>query len=160
MDTDLPNPRIRALRDADLGYGFLPWAKGPEWETLEYHHFALLVPEYSHLSYAIPAGYRFNKASTPPLLWGPPFNYTPDGLGTVPALEHDFLCDLLTGGSDWLRERFQGDLPKHPPAPVVHEHFRLQLLRYGTRPAKANTWGKAVALIGPKGRLRFWSSQS
>lgn len=152
----LPNPRIVPIRDAGLFYGIWPWAKGPEWQTAECHSFSLLVPEYAHLSYLIPEGYKFNKASTPPIFWGPPFNYLPDGLATVPSLEHDFLCDLITGGSPWLIEQFGGDLPKGPPAPVVHEHFRLQMRRYEVRPSKADAWGKVVAYVGPKGKLRFW----
>ncbi len=157
ISAPLPNPRLRALRNAELGYGLLPWAKGPLWETEEVHEFALLVPGYTHLKYRIPLKYQFNKASTPALLWGPPFNYTPDGTATVPSLEHDFLCDLLTGGSEWLKTQFPDGLPRVPPADVVHEHFRMSLHLYGTRPSQADAWGKAVALLGPKGRLRFWS---
>lgn len=151
----LPHPNIISLRDPDFGYGIWPWAKGPQWMTKEPHRFTLLTSGYTHLEYQIPDGYIFNKASTPPVFWGPPFNYMPDGLCTIPALEHDFLCDLLTGSSDWLKSVFHGDLPKAPPAQAVHEHFRLQLHRYGVRSTKADTWGKLVALFGPKGKLRF-----
>ena len=155
MTEDLPYPNIVSLRDADFGFGIWPWSKGPEWMTKESHTFKLLTPGYTHMEYQVPAGYRFNKASTPPILWGPPLNYIPDGLCVVPALEHDFLCDLLTGGSEWLKNVFHGELPRSPSASVVHEHFRLQLLRYGVRRAKADAWGRVVALFGPKGKLRF-----
>lgn len=157
MNSPLPNPRIRSLRDPDFAFGLWPWSKGPLWQTEEAHPFAILVPGWQHLKYKIPAEYRFNKASTPSLLWGPPLNYLPDGLATVPSLEHDFLCDLITGGSPWLTERLGDIYPKLPPSAVVHEHFRLQMRRYGVRPTKADAWGKAVALIGPRGRLNFWS---
>lgn len=155
MSEDLPYPNIISLRDPDFGYGIWPWSRGPQWLTKGPHQFKVQTPGYGHMAFQIPDGYVFNKASTPPIFWGPPCNYTPDGLCTIPALEHDFLCDLLTGGSDWLKSVFHGELPKAPPAPAVHEHFRLQLLRYGVRPTKANTWGKLVALFGPKGKLRF-----
>lgn len=151
----LPNPRDRSIRDPGFGFGLWPWAQGPEWEMEEEHLFKLLVPRYDHLGYRIPAGYRYNKASTPPLLWGPPFNYLPDGLARVPSLEHDFLCDLLTGASPWLKAQLNGFLPKCPPPEVVHEHFRLQMLRYGVRPSKAKAWHTAVSLVGPKGKLRW-----
>lgn len=153
--TLLPNPQDRCLRDPGLFFGLWPWAKGPEWEMEEEHRFKILVPGYDHLRYRIPVGYRYNKASTPSLLWGPPFNYLPDGQARVPSLEHDYLCDLLLGGSDWLKDRFDGVLPRVPPAEVVHEHFRLQMLRYGVREAKAKAWHTAVALVGPKGKLRW-----
>ncbi len=152
---DLPNPRDRPIRDPGLFFGLWPWAKGPEWETEDEHRFTCLVPGWTHLGYRIPRGYRYNKASTPPLLWGPPFNYLPDGLARVPALEHDFLCDLLTGGSPWLKAHLSDTLPKCPPPQVVHEHFHLQMLRYGVRKSKADAWHAAVAMVGPKGRLRW-----
>lgn len=156
MDTaPLPNPKDRAIRDPGLFFGLWPWAKGPEWEMEEEHRFRILVPDYKHLRYRIPVGYRYNKASTPSLLWGPPFNYLPDGHARVPSLEHDFLCDLLLGGSDWLKAQFDGVLPRVPPAEVVHEHFRRQMLRYGVRPSKAKAWHTAVAMVGPKGKLRW-----
>ena len=153
---ELAHPEIVALRDPDPFYGFWPWSKGPLWETRSPHSFDIRVPGYQHLSYTIPNGYTFNKASTPPILWGPPLYYTPDGLCEVPSLEHDFLCDLLTGGSPWLKRQYEGRLPAPPPAPIIHEHFRLQLLRYGLRASKAQAWGTAVALLGPKGKLKFW----
>lgn len=147
-------PSIAPLRDPDIGFGLLPWARGPMWRLDEDHHFHIAVPGFDLFKYRIPSGYEFNKASIPALLWGPPWNYLPDGLCTVPALEHDFLCDLLEGGGWWLREQFGGALPNVPPARIVHEHFRLRLHAWGVRENKANAMGRAVAWFGPGGSLR------
>jgi hypothetical protein len=82
-------------------------------------------------------------------------NYLPDGLCLLPALEHDFLCDLLSGGSGWLEARLDG-LPGCPPAADVHEHFRLRLHECGVRPGKAEAMGRAVAALGPQGWAWPW----
>lgn len=148
-------PNHTPLRDASLGFGLWPWARGPLWRLEEPHTFSLAVfliePAWSH--YTIPAGYEFDKASVPPVLWGPPFNYLPDGLCTVPALEHDFLCDLLSGGSAWLQEQL-GELPPAPPAAVIHQHFEARLYQWGVRPGKARAMGAAVKRFGPGGTWR------
>ena len=97
MNASLYTPRIAALRDASIGYGILPWANGPMWELQERYVFRIVYPDRDPgRLFEIPEGYQFNKASVPPLFWGFPFGYTPDGLCTVPALEHDFLCDFST----------------------------------------------------------------
>lgn len=145
-----PPPTIRPLRDAQFGFGLWPWSKGPLWRLEEDFEF-----EAAGRVFTIPSGYQFDKASIPSFLWGFPVNYTPDGLCTVPALIHDFLCDLLTGGSEWLKERL-GSLPA-PLSPFdTHHAFYLALLEYGVRPGKAKAMYVAVRNLGPKGRLRFW----
>lgn len=147
----LHTPRIRALRDASIGYGILPWAEGPLWELAEDYHFKLAVPGYTtnhQIHYRIPAGYRFNKASIPPIFWS--FGLTPDGLVTVPSLEHDFLCDLLTGGSFWLREQATPfDCLRAPDAHSVHHHFELRCRQWGMSRFKARVMGLAVKTLGP-----------
>ena len=144
----LPQPNITPLRDAQIGFGLWPWSKGPLWRLEEDWEF-----EAAGRFFTIPKGYQFDKASVPSFFWGAPFNYTPDGLCTVPALQHDFLCDLLLGGSEWLKEQL-GELPK-PLSPFdTHHSFYLALLEYGVRPSKAKTMYVAVKNFGPKGRLR------
>lgn len=156
--------RIRPIRDASPGFGLLPrcvfrWVRGPLWRLEEDHEFTLAVPccmpSCVPFKFRIPAGYEFDKASIPPLFWGPPLNYAPDGLCTEPALEHDFLCDLLNGGSQWLNKKLI-TVPAPPPAWMVHEHFRLRLHEAGVRPKKAQVMGRAVALFGPQGRAWPW----
>ncbi len=148
-------PFIVPVRDADWGFGLWPWAKGPLWKITREHVFAVEIDGFKR-TYVIPAGYEFDKASIPPVFWGPPFNYTPDGLCTIAALEHDFLCDLLRGGSDWLRAR----LPiaplwrEAPPAELVHWYFEQRLIAEGVRPGKARWMGRAVRWFGPGGKFR------
>ena len=89
--------------------------------------------------FTIPVGYEFDKASVPPFFWGFPFNYTPDGLCTVPALEHDFLCDLHAGGSDWLRVR----LTPLPAAPSQAAGASLLLVGY--------SWGAIISSLALRG---------
>lgn len=158
-----PVLRIRPIRDASFGFGFLPrflfwrWVRGPLWRLEEDHVFTLAVPPCtpfcSPCQFTIPSGYEFDKASIPPMFWS--FGYTPDGLCLNPALEHDFLCDILSSGSPWLKERL-GVLPKSPPAWMVHEHFRLRLHEVGLRYSKAEAMGRAVAYFGPQGRAWPW----
>lgn len=155
-------PLITPICDADLGYGLWPWARGPKWRLEQDYTFVLArdvwwedAPQLMPI-YTIPRGYLFDKASVPPFLWGFPFGYTPDGLCTLPALEHDFLCDLLAGGSSWLAHRLlPNPLPMCPPARVVHEHFEKRLFEVGVRPSKAKAMGLAVKLLGPGGKLRW-----
>lgn len=108
------------------------------------------LPPPLRVVFTIPAGYEFDKASVPSFLWGFPFNYTPDGLCTVPALEHDFLCDLHRGGSAWLKGRL-GVVPPAPPPAVIHRHFYDRLLEWGVRPSKARAMWVAVRSVGPGG---------
>lgn len=150
-------PLIVPIRDADWGFGTpgLFWLRGPLWRITREYVFSVEIDGFKR-TYVIPAGYEFDKASIPPWLWGWPFNWTPDGLCTYPALEHDFLCDLLTGGSDWLRAR----LPisplwtEAPPAELVHRYFERRLLEEGVRPKKAEWMGRAVRWFGPRGKFR------
>lgn len=160
-----PALRIRPIRDPSLGFGFLPrflfwrWVKGPLWRLEEEHVFTLAVPRCTASCgpcvFRIPVGYEFDKASIPPLFWGFPFNYLPDGLCTNPALEHDFLCDLLSDGSPWLKNKLI-ILPAAPPAWMVHEHFRLRLHEAGVRRGKAEAMGRTVAAMGPQGWAWPW----
>ena len=144
---------IVPVRDAGFGFGLWPWAKGPLWRITRAHGFVMKVEGFKQW-YMIPAGYEFDKASVPAVFWGFPFGYTPDGLATIPALEHDFLCDLLTGGSDWLRERLELDDLVVPPAALVHRYFEQRLLADGVRPGKAKVMGRAVRWFGPGGKFR------
>jgi hypothetical protein len=144
----LRTPRIRALRDAGFGYGFLPWARGPEWELQEDHEFTVHTAKGLR-HFRIPKGYRFNKASVPPIFWGFPFGYLPDGLCTVPSLEHDMLCDLLDGGSDWLRLRLPAEMLVPPMVHEVHLHFHDRLIAFGVRSTKALAMARAVMWFGP-----------
>lgn len=153
--TPPPRQLIEPVRDADFGFGLLPWARGPLWRLTEDYIFTLHPGLWGESPrYTIPAGYHFDKASVPPFFWGPPFNYLPEGLCTLPALEHDFLCDLMDGGSWWL-ERILGALPPVPPAQIIHEHFYRSLLAAGVRRRKADAMGLAVKWFGPGGKLRI-----
>lgn len=151
-------PVITPLRDASWGFGLWPWSKGPLWRLEERWEFAVEAGAVAEAGaeaeprvFVIPAGYEFDKASIPSVFWGPPFNYTPDGLCTVPALEHDFLCDLYHGGSGWLRLRL-GTLPAPPPVGDIHRHFHTQLIAWGVRASKAELMYAAVRNFGPGGR--------
>lgn len=150
----MPVPDIHPLRDASFGFGVLPWAVGPLWELQEDWKFVVRNGGFE-AEYVIPAGYQFDKASIPTAFWGFPLNYTPDGLCTVPALEHDFLCDLFAGGSEWLRGALADEYPAScPPAPIIHRHFYFALLTWGVRIRKARVFWAAVRNFGPGGRLR------
>jgi hypothetical protein len=127
-------PDIIPIRDASIGFGLWPWSKGPLFRLVEPWEFTV-DSGGTRERFTIPAGYEFDKASVPPFFWGFPFNYTPDGLCTVPALEHDFLCDLHAGGSEWLRVRLI-PLPAAPPTTVIHRHFYDRLLAIQRPPLK------------------------
>lgn len=143
-------PDIEPISDADFGFGFWPGRKGPKWELQPYWDFEVNNGGFKK-TYRIPAGYIFDKASVPVYFWV--LGYTPDGLCTVPALEHDFLCDLLAGGSPWLLEQL-GEIPEAPPAQVVHRHFYDQLVKWGMRPSKAQVMWAGVRNFGPGGYMR------
>lgn len=136
-------PRVRAVRGTE---GFLFFGRAM-FELLEPWTFGVR----GFGSFTIPQGYKFDRASTPKIAWL--IGFTRDGLAEVPALEHDFLCDLLSGGSEWLVEQL-GALPICPPPGVVHQHFEDRLLEEGMRPSKARTMGLAVKSFGPKGWLK------
>lgn len=159
MTPQLPPPPaqlIEPVRDADFGFGLLPWARGPLWRLTEDYTFSLAPGLWEDGPlYTIPRSYAFDKASVPPFFWGPPFNYIPDGLCTLPALEHDFLCDLMDDSSWWLG-RILGDLPPVPPPELIHEHFERRLYEAGVRRSKARAMGLVVKLFGPRGKLRFF----
>lgn len=145
-------PRIIALRDPDPFFGLWPWSKGPLFRLEETWVF-LFWDGAKYCTLTIPAGYEFDKASIPAVFWGPPLGYLPDGLCTVPALEHDFLCDLASGGSDWLRKEL-GELPAVESLTMVHQHLYHRLVEYGVRPSKAKTMWEAVRKLGPGSWIR------
>lgn len=152
------------IRDASFGFGLWPWAKGPLWRLRETNSFtmppiALGDRYYFGGDYTIPAGYETDKASIPSIFWGFPFGFTPDGKHSDAALWHDFLCDLLHGGSEWLRKELGGTLPPTPPAWAIHEFFRLELHKAEVRKTKAECMGTAVRWFGPKGKFYFWQKK-
>lgn len=150
---------LREPYSVAVGDASVFWGRGKLYRLMVEHEFELAVPLCFRgcevPRFRIPVGYEFDKASVPPLFWGPPLFYTPDGLCALAALEHDFLCDLLTGGSDWLREQL-GELPECPPAWMVHEHFRLRLHQSGVKRRKAEVMGRMVAAFGPLGWAWTW----
>lgn len=145
-------PLISALRDASPFFPLWPRSKGPLFRLEESWTFAFWAGE-DYIILTIPAGYEFDKASIPSFFWGFPFNYTPDGLCTVPALEHDFLCDLASGGSEWLRERLW-PLPSITSYTDVHKHLHRRLIEYGVRASKATAMWEAVRKFGPGSWVR------
>ena len=153
MSRTLSTPDIEPIKDADFLFGIWPWSRGPMWELQPEWKFKVDNSGFT-AEYTIPAGYRFDKASVPSYFWS--FGYTPDGLCTVPALEHDFLCDIYSGGSDWLHEKL-GAVPIAPPAQVIHRHFYDQLVRWGMRPGKARVMWEGVRNFGPGGYMRLSS---
>lgn len=144
------NLDITTLRDPSPFW----FGEGPLFRLEEAYTFKLDVPPCmtgcKPTVYTIPAGYEFDKASIPRLFWGT-LAYMPSGLSDVPALEHDFLCDLWHGGSDWLRGELGGALPEVPAARLIHLHFRRRLAAVGVRPRKVWAMGHAVAAFGPGG---------
>jgi hypothetical protein len=146
-------PELTPLRDAQIAFGLWPWSKGPLWLLTEDWHFDVEVDGIIR-EFTIPAGYRFDKASIPSFFWGFPFNYTPDGLCTVAALEHDFLCDIWAGGSEWLKKQLPEEKLIPVSAAAMHRHFYNRLIESGVRPSKAKSMYVAVANFGPGGRLR------
>jgi len=153
MTPETNTPRIIAIRDPDLGFGVWPWSKGPLFLLREDWTFQFWDGKEWH-ELTIPEGYEFDKASIPSVFWGAPWDYLPDGLCTVPALEHDFLCDLNAGGSDWLKARLGGKLPLVPATEFVHKHLYWRLLAYGVRPRKAAAMWEVVRKFGPGSWVR------
>lgn len=148
-----PQPVIVPIRDAQPFAGLWPWSRTAAWRLVEPYTFQL---EHGGLilTYTIPAGYEFDGQSVPGLLHGFPLYYGPAGVGMRAGLVHDFLCDLFTGGSPWLREQLGGTLPPIPPAQVIHDTYKRIQLEDGQRPGKARTTHLAVSLFGPGGKLR------
>jgi hypothetical protein len=154
-DPDRPYPDIVPECSAHLLYGILFWVpyinqffSGPKWRLRKPWTFT--VQGYG--SFTVPANYIFDKASIPPFFHG--LGYTPDGPCTMPALQHDYLCDILQGGSDWLKQALGGQVPKAPPPAVIHSSFQQWLLDEGERPSKALAMGWAVRHFGPGGLWR------
>lgn len=145
-------PRISAIRDPDLGFGIWPWSRGPLFLLEEDWTFLFWDGEAYH-TLLIPEGYEFDKASIPAVFWGAPFNYLPDGLCTVPALEHDFLCDLYHGGSPWLRGKL-GKLLEIKSSERIHAHLYYRLLEYKVRHSKAKAMWEVVRKFGPGSWIR------
>jgi hypothetical protein len=148
----MPYPYIRPVSDAAAS--LLPWSKGPVWVLLEAWSFTVIGKE-REWHYTIPAGVCFDGQSIPMIFHGWPLHYGPEGVGMRAGLQHDWLCWLLQGGSPWMREQFPDGLPEHPPAQVIHDHYRLVQLEDGQRPRKAFFTGWAVKLFGPGGYLRW-----
>jgi hypothetical protein len=150
-------PVITPIRDAQPFAGLWPWSKPAQWCLDEPYSFTVEAPEHDfYHSYVIPVGYKFDGQSVPGILHGWPLYYGPAGVGMRAGLVHDFLCDLYSGGSEWLRERFGGMMPPVPPPAVIHETYKRIQLEDGQRPSKAKVTHAAVALFGPGGKLRFW----
>lgn len=145
-------PIIYAVRDPQWFFGVWPWSKGQLFELGE--NWTFLYQAVSGIrEFTIPKGYLFDKASIPPFLWGFPMYYTPDGKCTLPALEHDFLCDLYLGGSEALFD-MMGYKPDPVEATEVHRHFYHRMLQYGVRPSKARAMWDAVRAFGPGSWVR------
>lgn len=149
----LHTPLIVAVRDADPMFPMWPWSRGPLFRLTEDWSFSVWDGEDFDV-FHIPKDYEFDKASIPSFFWGFPFNYTPDGLCTVPALEHDFLCDIATGGSEWLKRKLGGTLPKAPTYKTLHAHFYHRLIAYGVRANKARVMWEGVCKFGPGSWIR------
>jgi len=98
----------------------------------------------------IPAGYEWNGNSVPFFLWGWPFHYMPFGLNVASSLVHDFLCDIGTGGSDWLRATMGDAYPAPLPSAEVHWDFYQRNLAWGMPRRKAQLWYQAVRTFGPR----------
>jgi hypothetical protein len=146
-------PRYRIIRDADFGFGVpllgrLFRRRGPMAELLEDFPFRAQGQDF-----LIPAGYHWNGASIPALLWGPPWNYQPFGTHVVASLVHDFLCDLGAGGSDWLRGALYDQYPTPLPWQDAHQEFYLRCLAYGAPETRAKLWWSAVHHFGPRWKL-------
>ncbi len=137
-----PPPRVRTLSEPFLFFGRAQFQLLEEWE------FDML----GYGKFVIPVGYVFDRASVPMFL--SLLGFTRDGFAEVPALEHDYLCDLWDGASPWLKQALGGVLPPYPPAQFIHCHFHQRLMQEGMRPCKANLMYNAVAYFGPGGFAR------
>lgn len=145
-------PDLIPIRDADFGFPFWPWSKGPLWRLEGAYGFTVNKDGF-HQEYVIPDGYEFDGQSVPAIFHGPPFNYGPAGVGMRAGLCHDFLCDLYQGGSDWLREALPS-LPPAPPPAIIHAVYRDIQLADRQRKLKADISWWAVDKFGPGGKLR------
>ncbi len=154
MTIETLTPLIIAVRDPDFGFGVWPWSKGPLFRMYKDDWSFQFWDGESYRTLTIPEGYEFDKASIPSFLWGAPWNYLPAGLCTVPALEHDFLCDLHSGGSDWLKARLGLPLPVIADTTFIHQHLYWRLIAYGVRPSKATAMWEAVRKFGPGSWVR------
>jgi len=145
-------PDIIPIRDADFGFPFWPWSKGPLWRLNNHYLFTVNKDTFYH-EYVIPKGYEFDGQSVPAVLHGPPFNYGPSGVGMRAGLIHDFLCDIYQGGSEWL-QRTLVKIPLAPPAAIIHEVYYDIQLADNQRKTKAGVSWWAVDKFGPGGKLR------
>lgn len=147
-------PQISVLRNPSFGFPLLPGSEGPlyvlehEWEFN-----VVLTPPQGLRRMKIPRGYEFDGASVPAFFWGFPFGYTPFGLHISAALEHDFLCDLGHGGSDWLRERLTAEEMRPLTWQETHGHFARRLNEDGLRPRQVWMMGRAVLWFGPRWKV-------
>lgn len=154
MSTDLKQPNIKPIRNAEFGFGFIPGKRGPLYQNQEDWIFVVDMGNGCLRGFTIPAGYIFNAASVPPCLWGWPFGYTPDGVHRAAAMEHDYLCDLGIKGTSF---RFNMILqlgikriPECVPHKVAHKHFHLRMAEYGMRSAQVTLFAWAVRNFGPR----------
>lgn len=156
-------PEAYAIRNTSPLFHLWPWAKGPLWKLAKPWKFRAYNYERERWEdYTIPAGYEYDKASIPSVLWGPPFYFTPDGLHSVAALEHDFLCDVFAGGSEWLKNAMGADYPEALKPRSIHGHFYHRMLAYGVPPWQARVFWQAVVEFGPGGKWlirRLWNNE-
>lgn len=150
-------PSLQPIRDPAFLFWLRPGSKGPLFRLRSPWKFTVNFDGFNQ-EYVIPVGYEFDKASIPPQFWS--LGLLPDGLCTVPAMVHDFLCDLYNGGSEWLRVAVGGVLPPAPPASIIHRNFYNMLQAEGVHPLRCKVMYAAVLLFGPGGLLRpsvIWS---
>jgi len=145
-------PVITPVRDADFGYGILPWAKGNEWRLEEPWKFHIGWGG-KRWEYIVPEGYLFDGQSVPGFLHGFPFYFGPAGVGMRAGLIHDFSYDCYSGGSEWLRQKL-GEIPEMPPIEAIDLAYYLTQLDDRQRPTKAFVTWRAVRAFGPYGFLR------
>ncbi|HEY1083712.1 MAG TPA: DUF1353 domain-containing protein [Prosthecobacter sp.] len=137
-------PQLSVLRNP----GFL-WGKGVYALEQEWH---FEVAGYG--KFIVPLGYEFDGASIPRILWSAT-GYTPYGLHIGAAVEHDYLCDIgskTTAFLKWMTAR-QLPIPQAVPSAVAHEHFYQRCLADGVRPSQAWTMGQTVKIFGPRWKV-------
>jgi len=144
-------PQHIIISGGDFGYsipflGRLLKLSGPKAKLLEAYFFKVGEDEFE-----APMGYEWDGLSSPSITWLPPFNYHPFGESYFKAaIEHDLLCDIGKGGSEWLRGTLLGRYPEKLSSTIVHRAFFDSLIRDGVRPSQAKTMYQAVRLFGPK----------